>query len=163
MQNPLSNSFDWGFWFQWMMATTTGWILGRFILPNLSIVVIGIGIGVMQWFVLQHRIRNAWQWILATVLGWSFGAVLIFLFFQDDMGFLAGLIIGITLGVAQWFILRQQVHLSTWWIVINVVAWTTAMGLLPGVLLTGVVAGCITGIAVELLLRNPKNISILTG
>lgn len=138
------------------MATASGWILGRFLLPNLSMVVIGIGIGVLQFFVLQYKIQHAWRWIVATVVGWTLGAGLIFLFVQDGYDFLAGLIIGLTLGTAQWLILRQEVQWSAWWIMISIVGWTTGIGLLPGIFLTGILAGAITGIAIELLLRFPK-------
>lgn len=158
MSTTRIHSFDWAFWFQWMMATTTGWILGRFLLPNLSMVVIGIGIGVLQFFVLQYKIQQAWRWIVATLLGWTIGATLIWMFVQDGDDFFAGLIIGLSLGVAQWIILRQEVQWPAWWIVISIVGWTTGIGLLPGIFLTGVLAGAITGIAIELLLRFPKPI-----
>lgn len=157
MSSGSPHSFDWYFWFQWMMATTSGWVLGRFLFPNLSMVVIGIGIGVLQFFVLQYKIRRAWRWIIASVLGWTLGASIIFLFVQDGNDFLAGLVIGLSLGIAQWFIIRQEVQWHAWWVVISVVAWTTGIGLLPGIFLTGVLAGAITGVAIELLLRFPKD------
>jgi hypothetical protein len=148
-------SFDWAFWFQWIMATTLGWVLGRFIFPNLAIVTIGLGLGILQWFVLQRRIRNARLWILSTTLGWVFGTLLILTFIPEGMDFVAGAAVGISTGASQWLVLRREVRWSGWWIVINVVAWTTGMALLPGVLLTAVIAGCITGFALELLLRSP--------
>jgi hypothetical protein len=156
MSTTSSDAFDWAFWFQWMMATTSGWILGRLLFPNLSMVVIGIGVGVLQGFVLQHRLPVAWRWIPATTLGWSIGAGLVFVFVPDGMDFLAGLMIGAIVGLAQWVILKGEVQWSAWWIVISIVAWTTGIGLLPGLFLTGVMAGAITGIAIELLLRYPK-------
>ena len=138
------------------MATASGWILGRFLLPNLSLVVIGIGIGVLQYFILQHKIHQAWRWIIATILGWFVGATLIFLFVVDGMDFTAGLFTGVSLGVSQWFVLKREVQWSFWWILISIVGWTTGIGLLPGIFLTGILAGAITGIAMELLLRFPK-------
>ena len=152
-------SFDWALWFFWMMATSVGWVLGRFLLPNLAFVTIGIGLGVLQWLVLQPRIRNAWQWMLATTLGWTMGSMLVLTVIPDGMDFIAGAIIGLSTGTAQWLVLRNELHWAGWWIVISVVAWTTGMSLLPGVLLTGVMAGLVTGIALELLLRYPKSFS----
>ena len=73
-----------------------------------------------------------------------------------DMDFLAGMIIGITTGTAQWLVLRNQVYWAGWWILINIVGWTTGMALLPGLMLTGVMAGVVTGFALALLLRYPK-------
>jgi hypothetical protein len=153
LNNPI---FDWVLWFQWIMATALGWILGRFLLPNLAIVAIGVALGILQWLVLQHRIQNAWRWIPATFLGWVLGSTLILAAPSQGVDFFAGMILGITIGVAQWLILRREVHWAGWWIVINVVAWTTGMALLPGLLSTGAMAGALTGIALELLLRYPK-------
>jgi uncharacterized YccA/Bax inhibitor family protein len=53
-------------------------------------------------------------------------------------------------------VLRSELDWAGWWIVISVVAWTTGMALLPGVMLTGVMAGAITGLALILLIRFPK-------
>lgn len=154
-------SFDWALWFLWIMATTLGWILGRFLLPNLAFVTIGIGLGILQWFVLQHRMRKAWRWIIVTTLGWILGSTLILALLPDGMEFLAGVILGITTGTAQWLILRSEVYWAGWWIIINVVAWTTGMALLPGVMLTGVMAGVITGLAIALLIRYPKPLELV--
>ena len=150
-------SLDWALWFLWIMATTLGWVLGRFLLPNLTFVTIGIGLGLLQWLVLQHRIRKAWRWILATTLGWLVGATFILALLPDGMDFLAGVVTGVILGSAQWLILRNELYWAGWWIAISVVAWSTGMGVLPGVMLTGVIAGAITGIALILLIRFPKS------
>jgi predicted branched-subunit amino acid permease len=40
--------FDWALWFEWIMATTLGWVLGRLLFPNLSIVTIGLALGILQ-------------------------------------------------------------------------------------------------------------------
>jgi hypothetical protein len=119
-------------------------------------VTIGIALGIMQWFILQHRIHKAWWWIIATTAGWLLGSTVIISLVPVGMDFLAGVILGITTGTAQWLVLRREVYWSGWWIMINVVAWTTGMALLPGILLTGVMAGVISGFAMELLLRSPK-------
>ena len=148
--------FDWGLWFQWIMATTLGWVLGRFLLPNLAFVTIGIALGILQWLVLQHRMRKSWQWIIATTLGWLLGSTISLVAIPDGMEFLAGVVIGISTGTAQWLVLRREVYLAGWWIVINIVAWTTGLAFLSGILLTGVTAAVITSIAIALLLRFPK-------
>jgi len=156
MAKPKILTFDWAFWFQWIMATTIGWLLGRFLLPNLAFIIIGIALGILQWLVLQHRIKHSWHWIVATSLGWGFGATFL-LTIAPGMGeFLAGVIMGLTTGAAQWLILRQEVYWGGWWIAISVVGWTTGMALLPGVMLTGVLAGAVTGIAMMLLLASPR-------
>jgi hypothetical protein len=156
MSEPKILTIDWALWFLWIMATTLGWVLGRFLLPNLPFVTIGMGLGILQWLVLQHRIRNAWRWIIATTLGWLVGSTLILALLPEGWDFLAGVITGITTGTAQWLILRGELYWAGWWIVISVIAWTTGMALLPGIMLTGVMAGAITGIALILLIRFPK-------
>ena len=138
------------------MATAAGWVIGRFLFPNIAFIVIGIALGVMQWFVLQHRIRAARWWIVATAIGWTLGSMILLVGIRDDMNLISGVIIGITTGTAQWLILRREVYWSVWWIVIGVVAWTTGLALLPGLFLTGVMVGVVTGFALELLLRYPK-------
>ncbi len=160
MSEPKFNDFDWAFWFQWIMATTLGWILGRFLLPNLAFAVIGIALGIMQWFVLRGHIHKAWRWIIATMVGWTTGSTLILFLAADGTEFFAGVILGITVGVAQWLILRREVQWNGWWIVISVVAWTTGMALLPGLLSTGAMIGAISGIALGLLFQFPKPVPV---
>jgi uncharacterized membrane protein YccC len=138
------------------MATTVGWALGRFLLPNLAWIIIGIGLGVMQSLALQHRIPRAWRWLIATAAGWTIGALLIPLFSGEGQEFIVGMILGLTTGICQWVILRKEVNLAGWWIVMMVVGWTSGLALLPGILLTGVIAGGVTGFALELLLRTPR-------
>jgi predicted branched-subunit amino acid permease len=55
MTNNDRLAFDAAFWFQWIVATTLGWVLGSLIFPNLSIVSAGVGVGVLQWPVLVGR------------------------------------------------------------------------------------------------------------
>jgi xanthine/uracil permease len=42
-------------------------------------------------------------------------------------------------------------------VIVSALAWATELGLIPGVLTSGVMPGSITGIALELLLRYPKD------
>jgi len=163
MDHPKAAPFDGVLWFQWIMATAVGWLLGRFLLPNLSFWTIGLAIGILQGIVLQHRIRKSWQWILATAVGWMLGSFIILFVVPQGMDFLAGAVAGLAMGTAQWVILRREIQWSGWWIVMNVVAWTTGMAFLPGILLTGTMVGAITGIALALLLRFPKAIEVYPG
>jgi len=140
------------------MATTVGWPLGRFLFPNLAIFVIGLGLGILHWFILQHKIRKVWRWVLATAIVWTTGAAIILFLVQDGMEFFAGAVVGLTTGTAQWLVLRKEVNWPAWWIAISIIGWTTGMALLPGLILTGVMVGVITGIALELLLRYPKQL-----
>jgi hypothetical protein len=148
--------FDWALVFLWMMATTLGWVLSHTLLLNLDIVLSGLAIGILQAFVLKGRLRAFWGWIIATTLGWFLGVTLGLALVPDEMSFLTGFLTGALLGVAQWLVLRREVNLSGWWIAISIVGWSTGLVYLPGLLLTGAISGLLTGIALELLLRNPK-------
>jgi hypothetical protein len=75
------------------------------------------------------------------------------------MDFLTGLLIGLTTGSAQWLILRREVHWAGWWIAINVIAWTTGLAFLPGLISTGAMVGLITATALALLLNVPKRVA----
>jgi hypothetical protein len=146
-------SFDWAFLFYWMMATTLGWILGGIVFSSLQELSSGLFVAFFQWLVLLGRIDKAWRWLLFSTVGWVIGWIIAFLTVPAGLELVTAMIIGATLGVAQWFILRQVFHWSGWWIAISVVAWSTGMALLPGFLMTGATTGLITGIAMELLLR----------
>lgn len=149
-------SFDWYLWVLWIMATTLGWVISQLLLPTIGPFIAGILIGAMQWFVLRDRIKKAWQWSLLTGIGWAIGIGIVVFVLPDGFGFLYGILVGATTGIAQWIILRREVLLSGWWIVISVIAWFTGLSMMPGLLTTGTLPGLITGIAIELLLRNPK-------
>jgi hypothetical protein len=149
-------SFDWALWFFWIMATTLGWLLGGLILPGLALVTSGILVSIFQWLVLQGRIPRPWRWIVATSLGWMAGFLITFFALPQQLEILEGMIIGLTTGIAQWTILRGALQWSGWWIMFSIIGWTTGLTLLPGVLLTGTMAGAFTGIPLEILLRYPK-------
>jgi hypothetical protein len=156
MARQVLATFDWELWFQWIMATTIGWVIGRFLLPNLAIVTIGIALGVMQWLVLQRQLKNAQRWIVATIAGWIFGSILVLGNTPFGLDILASMLIGGTIGISQWIVLRNEIRWSGWWIVMSVVGWTSGLTLLPGFFLTGTIAGLITGTALILLIRYPK-------
>ncbi len=145
-------------WFLWIMATSVGWVLGRLLLPNLAMVTTGLAIGILQWFLLQRYFKKAWQWILATTAGWTLGSTITFALIPVGMEFLAGLVIGSVIGIAQWLILRREVHWAGWWVIINIIAWTTGLAFLPGLISTGALVGLITATALALLLNVPKQV-----
>ena len=149
-------SFDWFFWFQWIMVTTMGWILGTILIPPIDLAVSGIAIGVLQWVILQPTIGRSRHWLLASVVGWTAGWALTLAAVPTDFGLLAGIVLGAAVGTAQWLVLRREVHWAGWWIVISTLAWAAGLGLMPGFLMSGVMAGALTGIALDLLLRHAK-------
>ncbi len=150
-------AFDSFFWLQWILATTLGWILGSLLLPYISTFAAGVGAGIMQWPVLYHRIPRAWRWPVATAIAWIGGSLLLQLAVPADLQILlAGVILGPVTGLAQWLILRREVHWAGWWFVISTIAWITGLTLVPGILSTGALAGALTGLALMILFRYPK-------
>jgi hypothetical protein len=154
----LNAPFDWFLWFQWVMATTLGWFLGSILLPGVGLVPAGIGIGFFQWMVLIQHIKNAWRWALASVLGWFLGWLIGLVAVPDEWTFFSAMLLGLTTGTAQWLILRREFHWTGWWIAVSAVGWMSGLALLPGIMLTGIIAGVVTGTALELLMRYPKNV-----
>lgn len=151
-------AFDAAFWFQWIMATTLGWLLGSLLFPYLPTLSAGVGVGAFQWAVLYRRIPQAWRWAVATAVAWIGGSVLLTTAVPSDLQLLlAGLIVGSGVGVAQWSILHRVVHRAGWWIAISTLAWIIGLTLLPGILSTGALAGATSGFALSLLLHNQKH------
>lgn len=153
-----ADSFDWAFWFQWVMATTLGWLLGKILLPSVALLVSGCLVGAFQWAVLIRRLSKARRWAAATIVGWSIGSLIYVIGVPPAFDLLAGAILGAAVGIAQWQILRREYHWTGWWIPVSVIGWTTGVTLLPGLLSTAVTSGAITGIALDLILRYPKRI-----
>ena len=157
-------AFDWAFFFYWLMATTSGWLLGWIVLPAVAVVTAGVGAGIMQYWVLPRRIPHAWRWVLVTAVGWMVGLGIALFTVPPGLGLLTGALVGATTGTAQWYLLRAQVRWAGWWIVVSVLAWSTALSLapasgvvaLPPIVLSGVMSAVLTGFTLELLLRNPK-------
>jgi hypothetical protein len=149
--------FDSFFWFQWIIATTLGWILGSLLLPYISAIAAGVGTAAMQWPVLYHRIPRAWRWPMFSAIAWMGGSLFVQIAVASDAQILfGGLVLGPVVGLAQWLILRRLVHWSGWWIVMSTMAWITGLTLLPGLLATGAMVGALTGLAIMLLFRYPK-------
>ncbi|HDQ73581.1 MAG TPA: hypothetical protein ENN19_16010 [Chloroflexi bacterium] len=149
-------SFDWGFLLQWMVVTTVGWVLGALLIPPIGLAASGIFISVLQWVTLQHQIGKSGRWILAGAGGWMTGWAIAMLVVPWDSRLLAGLVLGTTVGVAQWLVLRREVQWAGWWIIVSPLAWATGLGLLPGFILSGVMPGVMTGIVLTILLQYPQ-------
>lgn len=145
---------DWTFLFSWLMATTVGWVMGGFLAAGVALLVTGAAIGVLQWIPLEKRLPQAGRWIIATWAGWALAQVELIMFNPGQNRFITGVVVGLLVGIAQWLLLRNHVRWAAWWVVMNVVAWTSGFALLPGFFTTGMVPGLITGMTLDLLLRS---------
>jgi len=157
MTNTKSKTLDWALWFYWIMATTLGWLLGSIFFQGIPVIVSGVAVAAFQWAVLYKRIPNAWRWVIVSSLGWIIGYVLFVIFFSSNLDFLLGPVTGGAVGIAQWFLLRKEVDWAGWWIILSILAWTTGLTLVPGLLSSGALPGALTGLALIILFRfSPK-------
>lgn len=89
----------------------------------------GLGTGILQAVLLQRYLSSVTGWIAATVGGWLLGAVL-----TQIPGWLhwtnalltvdaALLVMGGSIGVGQWLVLRRWAPHAGWWIAATCVGW----------------------------------------
>ena len=153
MTDTKSETMDWALWFYWIMATTLGWLIGSLFFNGIPVIISGVAIAGIQSVVLYKRIQKAWRWIILSSLGWIVGYILFIVIFSEDMGLLVGPVMGGVVGVMQWFLLRKEVYWAGWWIVFSVMAWTTGLTLMPGLLTSGALPGAMTGLTLVILFR----------
>ncbi|MEA3351821.1 MAG: hypothetical protein U9Q82_14490, partial [Chloroflexota bacterium] len=135
------------------LATTVGWLIGGAFLP----VEIGAGlaVGLLQGLILRPMIARTGWWVVASSVGWIVGWGLI-IAIPLQLESINGAILGATMGVAQWFVLRKKIPQAGWWIIISTLAWTLGLAQIMGEALVGTVVGIVSGIALELQLRYAK-------
>ena len=153
MNDNKHETMDWALWFYWIMATTLGWTFGNLFFNGIPIIMSGAIVAAFQSVVLYKRIQKAWRWAVLSSLGWITGYLLALFFLPTNMGFLSGGIVGGTVGLVQWHILRMEVEWSGWWVIISIMAWTTGLNLMPGFLTSGTLSGALTGLALIVLFR----------
>ena len=153
MKNTKSKTMDWALWFYWIMATTLGWLLGSLLFNGIPVIIAGGAIAAFQWAVLYQRIQKAWRWAILTSLGWIAGYILLVVFFPAEIELLVGTILGGVIGIIQWYLLRKEVDWAGWWVIISILAWTTGLTVMPGLLTSGALPGALTGLALVILFR----------
>lgn len=156
-----SPRINWNLWFQWVFASTIGWVIGWFFVGE---PMVGLVLGIAQWLVIRpYGDRLGW-WLVATAVGWvaGWGLILAGWITPPNAGLigavLSGAFIGTVLGLVQWLVLNRLVYLAAWWILASAVAWSIALSGffdMTGVLV-GAVVGVVTGFVLDILLRYPK-------
>lgn len=143
----------------------------NYLLTFNSSALVGLGIGLVQWYLLRAwQYKNAW-WIPATSLGWALGTMIDLatmpLFARSSPFFIVlsrVMLIswpGIIVSIPQWVVLRRNVSFSAIWILINAFAWIAPSYLLginndsSTILLIPTIAYAMTGIGIAWLMRRP--------
>ena len=93
--------------------------------------VLGLVAGFLQYLLLRHHLPRMGWWIAATTLGLLLGLAggrPLFRTLHSTLdstwfGILMTVLIGGSMGLAQWFVLRQRVRHAAWWILANVLGW----------------------------------------
>jgi hypothetical protein len=56
-------------------------------------------------------------------------------------------------GIAQWLLLRKEFDWAGWWIIISILAWTTGLTTMPGLISSGTLPGALSGLTLVILFR----------
>ncbi|MBD2346774.1 protein kinase domain-containing protein [Anabaena subtropica] len=152
-----------GFYLQWILVNLLGLIGGGIlaaiaheIIQPLGIIIssqavaatMGLTISFMQVLVLRRHIpiSEKW-WVLGTTLGVCISVLLSYIMWIDmDLDSALGqsvILIGPSVGIIQWWLLRPFVKQAGWWILVNT--------------LWGWMGGILSGAVLVLLLKKPKN------
>jgi hypothetical protein len=147
-----------GFWLRWMSASDMGLVVGFALYFQLVVgfaselsfglqtlisiaggIFLGASIGLAQWLVLRKQISWPGQWIIASTAGGAVGGTVALIAGEitgevTDAGFYGALavgaaVIGISLGIAEWLVLRRYVSQAGWWVLASTVGIVVAIGL----------------------------------
>jgi hypothetical protein len=100
---------------------------------------LGLCTGLAQWLVLRRQLDGVGAWVPATLLAWTLFWLLhnaeVFGFAHSPWGLVAqgfghGAIIGAMIGVTQYLVLRARVPGAWRWVLISVVSWSVAGGIM---------------------------------
>jgi hypothetical protein len=149
-----------GFWVRWVLASGTGLLVGftayfllvvgttseqglvlKTLVSAFGGAILGIAVGGAQMFVLWREVSGINRWMVANLIGGVIGGVVAFPIAKavgDAMGFnmavfAGGIVLGLSLGIAQVFVLRQHFFGSRWWVLAHAVGipfgWALGRGL----------------------------------
>lgn len=128
--------------------------------------IVGLFIGLLQYGLLRRYLPHMGWWVLVTIGGWVLGALLIIISvwlkfwtyesFEID---LALILMGLSIGVGQWLLLRRRLSRAGWWVGANVLGWGL-VGLISGdsldqfgLLALGFLPACVTVMILALLMK----------
>ena len=131
---------------QWVAATVVGWAIGFFACEAVETfvatafvdgLIIGTAIGIAQWLVLRRQVNPVGWWPVLSIVGFGLGKAAGEALTQGlsaPIGHgLVGAVIGLSVGVTQWLVLRRHVEGAAWWVPANVAAWAVAWSIIGSV------------------------------
>jgi hypothetical protein len=148
-------------WLRWTLATTLGAVVGwgvtTFVVSPTAVgmivfaVTTSLAVGLAQWFVLKQYFNRAGWWILGTTVGgtvgWIGGLLVGEVFVAAGAALvglvLGGLLVGLVVGVAQWFVLKPHFSGAGWWILAATAA--VAVNWIMGWIMGGYIVGHFVG------------------
>ena len=134
--------------------------------------IIGLLTGILQYILLRRYLPHMGWWIAATFLGWLMPFVWFFIFSRviipgsSTVRIVLGMIVlGTTVALPQWWLLRKRVQHAWWWVLFFGLAWgmvglydlLTLYNLFPVLLGFAIVPAIATSIACWLLLDRLPN------
>lgn len=159
----------------WTLLTSVGWTIGMAVIYEYDLrgvalligyLVLGIALGLCQWMVLHSKMLGAgWGssagwWAPSTILGFIVGLFVVDILYIIGLDLISTAMYGAVVGLAQWFVLRQRVRMSAWWILATVVGWLAAFSVNLAVFWQGMIVGGVTGIALVLLSAHSSGKSV---
>jgi hypothetical protein len=132
-------------------------------LSLVSLLVMGLAVGALQWLVLRWHLPGISRWAIFTGLGFALGTFAFWVF------------MGLGVGLTQWLLLRRDLNKTHWWLAVNAIAWPAGyllggtggaalgsalgsgiVGGLIGSVLIGAIIGALTGGVLVWLLRENR-------
>ena len=129
---------SWRFWLFWALAFLAfpiGGLLANVIAGPVTTIlraviagaIAGAVLGVIQWFVLKGQIPLPISWILATSAGMALGLAVSVAFLGSETSgsvlLWRAAITGVSIGIAQWFVLRGSLPQAWIWIAAITLGW----------------------------------------
>jgi hypothetical protein len=126
---------------------------------------VGLLTGAAQYGLLHHTLPRMGWWVPATVGGWLLGLLLAimpgWLHLEKAFSFdLVLILLGLSIGVAQWLLLRRRLPKAAWWIVANILGWGCLALITPGnsvdqygLFILGFLPACATAGTLALLMK----------
>jgi hypothetical protein len=138
-----------GFWLQWALATTIGFLVGGFaagaaakvleahggdeigLTPwegDLVGALAGLAIGICQWLVVRRTIVHAGWWAPVTIVGWALFDTALAAAGRSHLlvGAVEVILAALAFALLQWLVLRRESAQAGRWIVVSLVALAVA-------------------------------------